>query len=139
MKRWMLIGYVLAGATAWAAEPAVRPFEDYQVILDRKPFGAPPDRSQEPAKVTPVGESFAAQMILSGIYEMEDGNLRVAIVDKKDNSYFDLVVGEKSEQLGIELLDVDYEKEEAVLKKVEEVVVLRMSGTSGTQVLSTVE
>lgn len=129
----------LAAAAAAAAVPAVRPFADYQVILDRKPFGAPPDRSQEPEKVTPVGESFAAQMILSGIYEMEDGNLRVAIVDKKDNSYFDLVVGEKSEQLGIELLDVDYEKEEAVLKKDEEVVVLRMSGTSGTQVLSTVE
>jgi hypothetical protein len=34
---------------------------------------------------------------------------------------------------------VDYEKEEAVLKKGDEVVVLRMSGTSGTQVLSTTE
>ena len=36
-------------------------------------------------------------------------------------------------------MDVDYEKEEAVLKKGEEVVVLRMSGTSGTQVLSSSE
>ena len=139
MKQSVFMLVACLGAAVSAAPTAVKPFSDYQVILDRKPFGAPPDRSQEPEKVTPVGESFAAQMILSGIYEMEDGNLRVAIVDKKDNIYFDLVVGEKSEPLGIELLDVDYEKEEAVLKKDEEVVVLRMSGTSGTQVLSTVE
>lgn len=125
-------------AAAWAA-PATRPFEDYQVILDRKPFGAPPDRSMESERVIPVGESFAAQMVLSGIYELDDGNLRVAITDKKDNSYFSLMVGEKDGASGIELLDADYEKEEATLQKGEETVVLSMKNPTGGQVLSTSE
>ena len=74
MKRWMVTWSVLACATAWAADPAVRPFEDYQVILDRQPFGTPPDAPAEPERVIPVGESFAASLQLSGIYELEDGN-----------------------------------------------------------------
>ncbi len=141
MKRLVsIVVWAMAGSAALAATtPAPRPYSDYQVILDRKPFGAPPDRSQEPERVTPVGESFAAQMVLSGIYELDDGSLRVAVTDKKDNSYFSLLVGETDENLQIELVDADFEKEEAVLKKGEEVVVLRMSGTAGTQVLSTTE
>ena len=124
--------------TAGAATPAVRPYEDYQVILDRKPFGAPPDRSLEPERVVPVSESFAAQMVLSGVYELDDGNLRVAVTDKKDNSYFALMVGEKSDQ-GIELIDADYEAGEAILKKGEESVKLTMSGDSGSAMLTTTE
>lgn len=122
-----------------AAPSAVKPFEDYQAILDRKPFGAPPDRSLEPERVVPVSESFAAQMQLSGIYELEDGNLRVAVTDKKDNSYFPLMVGETNEEKGIALIDANYEKEEATLQKGDEVVVLSMRDTSGGQVLSTTE
>ncbi len=130
---------VLAGAVgAWGDVVASRPFSDYQVILDRKPFGAPPDRSAEPERVVPVSESFAAQMVMSGIYELDDGNLEVAVVDKKSNGYFTLLVGETNEQ-GIELVDADYEKEEAVLKKGEEVVVLTMGGTASSQVLTTTE
>lgn len=135
MKR--SLGILVLACTALSAFGA-KPFADYQVILDRKPFGTPPDRAPEPERVIPVSESFAAQMQLSGIYELDDGNLRVAVTDRKDNSYFALMVGEKTEQ-GIELVDADYEKEEAVLKKGEEVVVLKMSGTAATQVLSTTE
>jgi hypothetical protein len=138
MKRLVIMlvlgGWIPAGVLA----AAPRAFADYEVILSRQPFGTPPDRAPEPERVIPVHESFAAQMVLSGIYELDDGNLRVAVVDKKDNSYFTLMVGEKADS-GIELVDVDYDKEEAVLKKGEEVVVLRMSGASGTQVLSTTE
>lgn len=123
---------------AVAAVPGAKPFSEYQIILDRKPFGSPPVRSAEPERVVPVSESFAAQMVLSGIYELDDGNLQVAVVDKKDNSYFSLLVGEKDDR-GIELVDADFDKEEAVLKKGDEVVVLTMSGTAGTQVLSTSE
>lgn len=138
MKRLSAILLLFAAAMGAGATPAVRPFSDYQVILDRKPFGVPPERAPEPERVIPVQESFAAQMQLSGIDDLEDGNMRVTVIDRKDNSYFSLIVGEKSDA-GIELMDVDYEKEEAVLKKGEEVVVLRMSGTSGTQVLSSSE
>lgn len=125
------------GAAAWAA-PAARPFEDYQIILDRKPFGTPPDRSMEPERVVPVSESFAAQMLLSGIYELDDGNLRVAVTDKKDNSYFALMVGETNEA-GIALIDADYEQEEATLQKGSETVVLSMRNPTGGQVLSEAE
>lgn len=138
MKRAVFILSWACAISAAAAVPEAKPFSDYQVILDRKPFGTPPDRSQEPERVVPVSESFAAQMVLSGIYELDDGNLQVAVVDKKDNSYFSLLVGDTSDA-GIELVDADYEKEEAVLKKGEEVVVLKMSGVAGTQVLSTAE
>ncbi|NLG36198.1 MAG: hypothetical protein GX548_12680 [Lentisphaerae bacterium] len=132
----IVAGFACVAGTA-DASPA-RTFAAYEIILERKPFGAPPDRAPEPERVIPVHESFAAQMVLSGIYELDDGNLRVAVVDKKDNSYFALMVGEQGDG-GIELLDADYEEGEAVLKKGEEVVVLRMSGSSGTQVLTTSE
>ena len=137
MKRAVCILAWACAVAAVATPPEAKPFADYQVILDRKPFGAPPER-QEPERVVPVSESFAAQMQMSGIYDLGDGTLEVAVVDKKDNSYFSLLVGETNEQ-GVELVDADYEKEEAVLKKGDEVVVLKMSGTSGTQVLSTAE
>lgn len=137
--KWTIpILWLAALWTANAAMPAVRPYEDYQVILDRKPFGAPLDRSLEPERVVPVSESFAAQMVLSGVYELDDGNLRVAVTDKKNNSYFALMVGEKSDQ-GIELIDADYEAGEAILKKGSESVKLTMSGESGSAMLSTTE
>lgn len=138
MKLAVAILFLFWGALAWGAIPAAKPFADYQVILDRKPFGAPPDRSQEPERVVPLNESFAAQMQLSSIYALEDGNFRIAVVDKKDNSYFSLLMGDTNEQ-GIELVDVDYAKEEAVLKKGDEVVVLTMRSGEGTQVLSSAE
>ena len=139
MKR-SVFAVLLVGCGAVAgAGPSARPFEDYQVILDRKPFGTPPERSLEPERVVPVSESFAAQMVLSGIYELDDGNLRAAIVDRKDSSFFALMIGETSDG-GIELVDADYDKGEAVLKKGEEVVVLTMGGGESTgQVLSTAE
>ena len=136
--KWAILIWMAACAGAFA-DSAVRPFSDYQVILDRKPFGAPPDRSQEPERVVPVSESFAASLQLSNIYELDDGNLRAAIVDRKDNSFFSLMIGEASDG-GIELVDADYDKGEAVLKKGEEVVVLTMGGGESTgQVLSSAE
>jgi hypothetical protein len=129
---------LLAGTVACADAPSsVRPFADYQVILDRKPFGTPPDRNAAPVeRVVSIQESFAAQMQILAFYE-EDTNVRVAIVDRRDNSYFSLLTGES--EGGIELIDVDYEKEEAVLKKGEEVVVLTMGSAGSSQVLSGTE
>jgi hypothetical protein len=137
--KWALSILSLAcAASAFAVVPAAKPFADYQGILDRKPFGMPPDRSQEPERVVNVSESFAATMQLAGIYELDDGNLRVAVTDKKDNSYFSLMAGEKNEA-GIELVDVDYDLETAVLKKGEEVVTLSMKDTAGGKVMSSSE
>jgi len=138
MKRALFILFSCAMIPAVLATTETRPFSDFQVILDRQPFGRPPEIAPEPERIIPASESFAAQMVLSGLYEMEDGNLRATVTDQKDKTYFSLKVGETGAN-GIELIDVDYEKEEAVLKKGEEVVVLSMGGSSGTQVLNTSE
>ncbi len=134
MKLWISIWAALVCVSAWATVPATRPFEDYQVILDREPFGTPPAPVQEPERIIPVGESFAASLQLSGISELADGNLRVAVTDKKDNSYFTLMLGEKDAG-GIELIDVDYEAEKATLQKDGQVVVLSMNDAGGGEVV----
>jgi len=129
---------LLLASAAAAALPSVRPFSDYQVILDRAPFGAAPsaDDAAEAERVVPIQESFAAQMTLSGIFEAKGDSalVEVAITDRRDNTYFTLKIGETSDA-GVTLLEADYEAEEAMLKKGAEVVVLSMKGTPG-QVLS---
>lgn len=134
----LLSALLLAAAAASAALPAVRPFSDYEVILSRAPFGAPPSAADaaEAERVVPIQESFAAQMTLSGIFEAKSDSalIEVAITDRRDNSYFTLKIGETSDD-GVTLLEADYEAEEAMIKKGAEVVVLSMKGTPG-QVLS---
>ena len=136
MKRkrivWAMTLCGILAVPAWG-----RTFADYEVILHRKPFGRPPDRPAEPERVIPVHESFAASMVLAGIYELDDGNMRAVVIDRKDNSYFSLMVGQSEN--GIELVDADYNEGEVVLKKGDEVVVLNMTGSSGSKVLSSTE
>ena len=118
---------------------APRPFSDYQVILDRKPFGDPAAKAPpQEERIVPIQESFAATLRLSGIDERDDGSIRVAITDRKDNSYFSLRLDEGENADGIELVEADYKKGEAVLKKGDEVVVLSMND-SENKVLSAEE
>lgn len=133
-----LVAVVFFGMALLSGRADLRPFSDYQVILDRKPFGAPPDPSSLPAKIIPVSESFAASMALIGLFE-EGESVRASILDRKDSSYFSIRVGETwngGGDSGIELIDVDYEKEEAVLRKGDETVVLTMRDGEQAQVLS---
>lgn len=136
--KWLVPISLLLALLGTSGAAGARPFSDYQVILDRKPFGAPPDRSQLPEQVVPVSQSFAAQMVLSSLFEMDDGNLRAAIVDKKDNSYFTLMIGEKNDD-GVELIDADFDREEATLQKDGQAVVLNMSGATTQNILSSSE
>lgn len=128
----------LVAATALADAPtALRPFSDYQVILNRKPFGdVAANAAPAVERVVPVSESFAASMALVAIYE-EEAALRAAIVDRRSNDYFSLLVGESKGD--IELIDVDYERQDAALRKGDEVVVLSMRVGSAPQVLSSSE
>ena len=133
----LLLPLLLAASAALAAPSPVRPFSDYEVILRRAPFGAAPaPDAAEAERVVPIQESFAAQMVLSGIFEdkSDAAMVEVAITDRRDNSYFTLKIGETSDD-GVTLLEADYEAEEAILKKGSEVVVLGMKGNPG-QVLS---
>lgn len=131
-----------AAADAPAAKPgAPRPLSDYDVILERKMFGDPAAAAAAAQAALPpvsIQESFAATLRLSGIYELDDGNLRVAISDKKDNSYFALRLDEGPNAEGISLVEADYKKGEAVLQKGDEVVVLSMDANEN-KVLSSEE
>ena len=126
-----------------AAVAPVRPYADYEVILRRAPFGelAPAGGAEEEQeRVVPLQESFAAQMTLVGIFEnkLDPTMLEVAVNDRKDNHYFTLRIGETDEN-GVTLLEADYEMDEAMLKKGNEVVVLSMRAGTAGQVLSSSE
>lgn len=129
------------GASTAAKPGAPRPLSDYDVILDRKMFGDPAAAAAAAQAALPpvsIQESFAATLRLSGIYELDDGTLRVAISDKKDNSYFSLRLDEGANAEGISLVEADYKKGEAVLQKGDEVVVLSMDANEN-KVLSSEE
>jgi len=103
------------------------PFERYEVILERKPFGdAPlPETTPQPAAPVPASESFAKLIRMSAILQDED-RVRVGLIDMRDNkneSFF-LSVGEIAN--GIELVSASWEEEEAVLRKGDEMAVLKL-------------
>lgn len=127
----------LCGASQGATE-AVRPFADYDVILQKAPFGSTAADEEAPApRVVQLQESFAAQMSLVEIKEVKGSDylIEVSVFDRKDNNYFTLRIGE-TDPSGVKLVEADYEMDEAMLQKGDEVVVLSMrAGTTG-QVLS---
>jgi hypothetical protein len=102
-----------AGACALAATPpGGAEFDRYQAILDRKIFGeiVPAETA---TNIVPT-ETLTKELEMRAI--IDDGNsLRVGFLDKKTNKLFYLVVGEQNE--GYELVSVNYDNEEAVLKK----------------------
>ena len=93
------------------------------MILDRKPFGTAPPPEATPAPVAPQ-ESFAKNLRLCALLEMDDGSVKVGLIDLQNNKNFYLGAGEAEE--GIELLSIDYDNEEAVLRKGSEMVVLKL-------------
>jgi hypothetical protein len=125
--------FVGAVGAAFAATPG---FERYQVILDRKPFGAPPPAPEPVRPPTPKADSFAKKLRLSMILETDDGSMRVGIVDSTDNKSFMLSVGE-STGTGIELISGSFEEGEAVLKKGDEMAVLNIKESTFSEVAPT--
>jgi len=98
-------------------------FSRYQPILDRKPFGeAPPPPAPPPPKPIPASQSFAKNLRLCALIEDDDGSIQVGLQDIQAKSSFYLGVGDIEE--GIELISADYEQENAVLKKGDEMAVI---------------
>ena len=114
-----------AGSLALGATPG---FDRYEVILARKPFGAPPPAPEQVRPPPPKADSFAMSLRLSMILESEDGEIRVGIVDTRNNKSFVLRVGEPQE--GYELVSASYEDGEAVLRQGEEMALLDISKSS---------
>lgn len=98
-------------------------FDKYQVILDRKPFGtAPPPESNVPA-IT-AENSFAKTLRMSALLELDDGTMKIGLIDLQSNKSFYLAVGDTEE--GIELVSADYDQEEAVVRKGAEMAVIKL-------------
>ena len=100
-------------------------FNRYQVILDRKPFGdVPPPSSNTPAQTVPQAESFAKMIRMSAILELDDGGMRVGLIDMSNNENFFLSEGEMVN--GVELVSASWDDEEAVLRRGPEMAVIKL-------------
>ncbi len=118
--------FALALAAGWQpccpAASELPDFGHYQIILDRKPFGeiVPPETAEPGAA---AGGALAQNLELRAI--IDDGEtMRVGMFDKGGNRSFYISLGETVEQL--ELVSVDYDAEEAVLRKMDETIVLKL-------------
>ena len=127
-KALVILFAVLAVVSGgWASIPD---FDRYRVIIDRKPFGDPPPEpaAPQPPRVTSPEESFARTLRLSALYEVQGGDLRVGLVDSRNNDSFFLRVGETHE--GIELVSASFEEEEAVLRHGSEMAIIKLKDGS---------
>lgn len=112
----MVCAAVLAcAAGAWGRE--TQPFERYQVIIDRAPFGAAPVNASAtggPAAAPAAPPAFVQTLKLHTITATDDG-LRVGFTDTKANKNYFLLVGDSED--GYEVLDADYSADKAFIRK----------------------
>lgn len=108
--------------SALSALSAEEGFARYQSIIDRRPFGEEPPDAE--TVLISINESFAKNLRLSMLFEGPSGDLRAGIVDTVKNDSYTLKVGEAEN--GIELVEADILKSEAMLKKGSEVVLFKL-------------
>lgn len=101
------------------------PFERYQVILDRKPFGAAAAQDMTATIVQPAPDSFAKNLKLSTIIEMDDGSIKVGFVDTRSGKSYMMAAGESQD--GIEVVTANWADEEAVLKQGDEMALIKFA------------
>jgi hypothetical protein len=123
MKKAYFVTFCLVAAACCSGAESPPDFERYRVILDKKPFGEAPSPESLQAPLSP-SESFAKSLRMSALLEVEDGGIRVGLVDLQNNKNFFLGVGDTEE--GIELVSADYDNEEAVLRKGPEMAVIKL-------------
>ncbi|MDP2991391.1 MAG: hypothetical protein Q8O57_12605 [Kiritimatiellota bacterium] len=119
------LGFAIAGWGAALAAHAVTTtdFSRYQVVLDRKPFGEVAPIAVPGAADLAAAESFAKDYEMKGI--IDDGDkIQVCVLDKKINKHIYLDIGQ--EISGMQLVSVNYDKEEAVLKMGIETTVIKL-------------
>ncbi|MBU4200154.1 MAG: hypothetical protein KKE37_11145 [Verrucomicrobia bacterium] len=112
---FILIGCLLLGTTWGLAATTGGPeFNRYQVILDRKPFGEIIPAETAATTSAPT-ETLTRELEMRAIIDDGNNTLRVGFLDKKTKKTFYLGVGETNETY--ELVSVNYDDEEAMLKK----------------------
>lgn len=133
MKRG--VGVLAVSAVCAATALAVTtppPFERYQVILNRKPFGAAPPPPPMEKPPPPKADSFAKSLRLSMIIETDDGSMRVGFVDNRSGRSYMLRAGDAED--GIELISASFEEEEAILRNGDEMALLKLSSGEFTEI-----
>src|SRR5450756_1060262 len=117
------LGFAIAcwGAALVAHAVTTTDFSRYQVVVDRKPFGEVAPIAVAGTTDVAAAESFIKDYEMKGI--IDDGEkLQVSVLNKKTNKYMYLDIGQ--EIYGMQLISVNYDKEEAVLKIGAETTVL---------------
>ena len=127
---------LLFGSLVLAGAAPQTDFKRYDVILQRQPFGrAPiipevvPIAEEIPVAQVDPANAFIRDLKLVGLYETDQG-IRVGFIDIKRSpprNYF-LYRGESED--GIDVVDVDYEKDKVQLQKGAEIYWLSMSGAT---------
>lgn len=116
----------LLAAVAAEATPAAFPFDRYQVILQRKPFGELPAPEPPPPPPQPQAESFAKSLRLSMIVDVNDGeSMKVGFVDTRTGRSYLLMPGESQD--GIEVVSASWKDEEAILKQGTEMALIKIA------------
>jgi hypothetical protein len=112
------IAYLLFAILLAEAAASVPALNRYQVILDRKPFGAEllpqADASAGAPPVAPA-EIAVNNLKMSAIVEADSSHLTVGIMDVKNNKSYMLAVGESED--GLEVVKALYAEEKALVRK----------------------
>ncbi|MGI6086488.1 MAG: hypothetical protein ACOYCD_00880 [Kiritimatiellia bacterium] len=122
----LMLTFTVGWASLCQAASELPDFSHYQIILDRKPFGeiAPVKAHGDDLAASGAGASASAQDLeLRAIIE-EGNTIRVGMFDRRDNSSFYIKQGETVDQF--ELVSVNYDAEEAVLRKMNETIVFKL-------------
>jgi hypothetical protein len=124
------VGTHCFASTETASEPVVPGrFERYEIILDRKPFGAETLPVDAAKAVVPPDQSFTAKFKMAAVTrDRATGTLRVGLLDLKSNRSYMLGIGDRLE--GVEVVDADYVTERARLRRDPEDYWVSMKGGS---------
>ena len=101
-------------------------FSRYESILVRKVFGEPPAEPPPGGAAPAPAVSFVKDIRMCAITETPEFGIRVGFVDIAAKKNYYLSVGDTED--GIQLVDADYEKGAALLKKGAEEYWINMSG-----------
>ncbi len=113
----MAMGIMTGILSAALSGAAAVSFDRYQIILDRKPFGAgtppTPDASKAAAPNQPALSAVLRLALLK--YDDQTGTVEAGIVDTKANRNYFLAVGETEE--GLTLVKADFENDQVMVRK----------------------
>ena len=126
---WASLG-LYSGAQSEMPLLPLQDFDRYGVILDRKPFGIEAlPQSLELPKISP-DMSFTAKFKMAAVTRDDHGVIRVGLVDLKTKQSVMLGVGDSIE--GVEVVEADYVRERARLRRPPEDYWVSMSGGSNS-------